>query len=551
MATLKINYSEAQVKKSTPTNISGLTIDPYYASVAGSGFTKLGGFVDKIIKDTKVQNNKNEARKKQIEIDEVFQSEYSKYSTSSNPADVKTFIENTDFRKFKKILKGSNKSVKNMSEAYVLKSQQDLRWKLLSQITTQHTKETLQGDQDDLDKITLGMASNDVTTRTNAYGDFDRWFGNSNNSSKYSKDQYAKLKDDKLTQAKRYQLDFRIKNDPFSILRDPKLLNKAENDLATMQLFKKATVNAIDQQTQIDWDSIEKEEASVKEKINNFATIAVRLNRFKETENWRSQVPTLDDINDMVKQDQLNSVQGAALIDFFTNPNKVSDSRIIDMINAQLSVANNVNDIDDIEQLVNFNAEFAAKLNIKDTTAFQAKFEKYKSDFPLAQEAQILEEQLATNMGKVSSLGGNIMSKKSSGMTTQEKMLRDQATTYFNDLVNNKKVLPSDAYIQSLEKFASKDRLPTIYDVMPLTSIKLKPPLDTKKDQDEYFLKARTEIADTYRDGKIDIKVFQEDLAKLDLAEDLFEIRSSLYGNDFAFKSTTDNSGSKQIDTEN
>tara|TARA_R110002110_G_scaffold154509_7_gene348435 strand:+ start:3275 stop:4927 length:1653 start_codon:yes stop_codon:yes gene_type:complete len=539
MATLKINYSEAQVKKATPTNISGLAIDPYYSSVAGAGFTKLGGFVDKIIKDTRVQNDKNEARKKQIEIDEVFQSEYSKYSTSSNPADVKTFIENTDFKKFKKILKGSSKSVNNMSEAYVLKSQQDLRWKLLSQITTQHTKETLKGDQDDLDKITLGMASNDVTSRSNAYGDFNRWFGNSNNSSKYSKDQYAKLKDDKLTQAKRYQLAFGIKNDPFSILRNPKLLNDAGNDFAVMELWKKATVAAIDQQTQVDWDNIQMEEASVKEKLNNFATIVVRLNRFKETENWRSEVPTLDDISDMVKQDQLNSVQGAALIDFFANPNKVSDSRIRDMINAQLSVANNVNDIDDLEQQISFDAEFAAKLNIKDIAAFQAKFEKYKSNFPLAQEAQILEEQLATNMGKVSSLGGNIISKKSSGMTTQEKMLRDQATTYYNDLVYNKKVLPSDAYIQSLEKFASKDRLPTIYDVMPLTSIKLKPPLDTKKDQDEYFLKARTEIADTYRNGKIDIKVFQEDLAKLDLAEDLFEIRSSLYGNDFAFKTQT------------
>ena len=38
MATLKINYSEAQVKKATPTNTAGLTIDPYYSSVAGAGF---------------------------------------------------------------------------------------------------------------------------------------------------------------------------------------------------------------------------------------------------------------------------------------------------------------------------------------------------------------------------------------------------------------------------------------------------------------------------------------------------------------------------------
>ena len=66
MGKLEIKYSGSQIKKASPTNLAGATIDPYYSSVAGSGFTKLGGFVDKIIKDTRIQNDKNEKRKNYV-----------------------------------------------------------------------------------------------------------------------------------------------------------------------------------------------------------------------------------------------------------------------------------------------------------------------------------------------------------------------------------------------------------------------------------------------------------------------------------------------------
>ena len=61
-------------------------------------------------------------------------------------------------------------------EAYILELQRDLQWKLLGEITHRHVKETQIGDQNDLDKITIDMAANDIITRTNAYKKFEAWF---------------------------------------------------------------------------------------------------------------------------------------------------------------------------------------------------------------------------------------------------------------------------------------------------------------------------------------------------------------------------------------
>ena len=108
MAKLEIKYSSAQIKKATVPSQEGAKIDPYYSSVAGAGFTKLGGFVDKIIKDTRVQNDKNKIRKLKINVDQKIQTEYGKYATSSNTADVKTFLVDTDFSKFKKDFRKEN-----------------------------------------------------------------------------------------------------------------------------------------------------------------------------------------------------------------------------------------------------------------------------------------------------------------------------------------------------------------------------------------------------------------------------------------------------------
>ena len=528
MAKLEISYSKSQIKKPSPTSLEGARIDPYYSSVAGAGFTKLGSYVDKIIKDSRVQNDKNRIRKLKIDIDKKISEEYSKYSTSSDTADVNTFLENTDWSKFKKTFRKENKYVKNGIEGYLLNQQKDLHWRLLSEITGRHVKETQLGDHMDLDKLTLLMASNDIITSTKATNTFEAWFKDLTNKDRYGAIALKKLYDDKLAQANKYKLEFGIKNDPFKILRNPKALTNELNEFAASEALENAKKNAVNHVVNQDWDALSVEEASIAEKINNFSEIIVRMNTWKGDEkNWRAQLPSVDDLYDMFDKDQLNSGQLAVLLDFYVNPNKLADQSVKDSINAQISLAANVEEIDNLEKMVVFDQTVAMKLNVKDISKYKAIFEKHRENFQEAKNANIYLEKVSNMMGKVNSLGGMI--RKSGSKTSEEKDIRENAENYYNDLVYEKKVKPADAYVQTIEAFTTGKNTPVIYNVANLTSVKLQPPKHNKLDPEEYFTNYRNEIAKAYKDGKIDIQVFMEDLAAMDVIEDVFKVRMEIY----------------------
>ena len=531
MAKLEISYSRSQLAKPKPTSLEGATIDPYYSSVAGSGFSKLGGYVDKIIKDSRVQNDKNKIRKLKIDIDKKISEEYSKYSTSSDTADVNTFLENTDWSKNKKNFKDENKYVKNGIEAYLLNQQKDLHWRLLSEITGRHVKETQLGDHMDLDKLNLLMASNDIITSTKATNAFEAWFKDKTNKDRYGAVPLKKLYDVKLAQANRYKLEFGIKNDPFAILRNPKKLTDELNEQAASEALENAKKNAVNLVVNQDWDALNLEEASITEKINNFSEIIVRMNTWKGDEkNWRAQLPSVDDLYDMFDKDQLNSGQLAVLLDFYVNPNKLTDQSVRDFINAQITLAANVEEIDNIEKMVVFDQTVAMKLNVKDISKYKAQFEKFKENFQEAKNAKIYEEKVSNMMGKVNTMGGMLSTGKGGKTTTiEEKDVRENAENYYNDLVYEKKVKPADAFVQTIEAFTNHKNAPIIYNVANLTSIKLKPPKANKLDPEEYFTNYRNEIAAAYKTGKIDIQVFIEDLAAMDVIEDVFKVRMEIY----------------------
>ena len=528
MAKLEISYSKSQLTKPRPTSLEGAKIDPYYSSVAGSGFSKLGSYVDKIIQDSRVQNDKNRIRKLKIDVDKIIRKEYAKYSTSSDTADVNTFLENTDWSKYKKTFKKENKYVQNGIEAYLLNAQKDTHWRLLTEITSRHVKESELGDHMDLDKLTLLMGSNDIITSTKASNVFERWFVDPTNTERYGAVALKKLYDDKLAQANRYRLEFGIKNDPFEILRNPKKLTDELNVQAASEVLEDAKKNAVNHVVNLDWDALYVEEASIAEKINNFSEIIVRMNTWKGDEkNWRAQLPTVDDLHDMFDKDQINSAQLAVLLDFYTNPNKLSDQSIKDFINAQITLASNVEEIDNLEKMVVFDQTVAMKLNVKDISKFKAQFEKHRENFQEARNAKIYEEKVSNMMGKVNSLGGMI--RTSGSKTSEEKDIRENAENYYNDLVYNKKIKPADAFVQTIDAFTTEKNAPVIYNVANLTSIKLRPPKANKLNPEEYFNNYRNEIAQAYKNGKIDIQVFMEDLAAMDVIEDVFKVRLEIY----------------------
>ena len=145
------------------------------------------------------------------------------------------------------------------------------------------------------------------------------------------------------------------------------------------------------------------------------------------------------------------------------------------MINAQISLAEVTDDIDNLDKMVSLDIGTASKLGIKDISKYKKQFELAKKNFPAFQEAKSFEEKLEINMGKINSVGTNPFAKNKA-QSQEEKLLEKAAVDYYKDLVYEKNVLASDAYVQTIERFTTDKTLPTIYNVATLSSIKLKVP---------------------------------------------------------------------------
>ena len=75
-----------------------------------------------------------------------------------------------------------------------------------------------------------------------------------------------------------------------------------------------------------------------------------------------------------------------------------------------------------------------------------------------------------------------------------------------------------------------QDKLPTIYDINQVTSIKITDPTDTqkKKSSDEIFDGWRNQVFDKYKNGNITINELKRDIDVLDTMEDVFIIREKV-----------------------
>lgn len=117
------------------------------------------------------------------------------------------------------------------------------------------------------------------------------------------------------------------------------------------------------------------------QQISTFAELAVRINNFNldnSNEKFARDLPSLDYINDLAKNNNINSAQFDTLLDVYKGTQKLSDNDILDLISAQISVAKNVNEIDLIRSTVNLNPNIIKKLNIQDVEKFNKIFESHK-----------------------------------------------------------------------------------------------------------------------------------------------------------------------------
>ena len=533
---MKIYQSELGVKSPSVPQVGALGIPLELAVQFGGAVSKLGQSISDIRNRRQATQDENEARKIIKEIDPIIKEKFKSFENSTDIGAITNFYKATDFKNFKENLRWKNKEVKKKVSKYIFDEQIQLGDKLYTTITVNHGAETKAVHDDQLRQIKFKMSANDGNTRGFGYKDYVSWFNNPLNKEKYTDAEFAILKRDTLAEARQLQLMFRTKNNPMEFLKNiDKILEdfpEFDNKDSKRILTKAAADSFVSKQIANDFDEVQAEKANTTQKIYNFAEVVKRLNN-KNDPDYLLKIPTLDDIADLLKMDQINSMQHAALVEFYSNENKVSDDRVIDMINAQLAVAKSTEDIDILERQINFDQEFMLKLNIYDYAGFKEIFDKYKGDQPgLLQNGHFLDK-LRTNLGKIeNSVGYSLGKSQSEG---KNQLTRIDGLKMYNDLIRNN-VAPADAYIQVLDAFKTRITLPTIYEVVQPTSIKILEPPDENamKDPAKWFEDKRIEVLEKFKQG-LDHDTFKRDLDAIDVIEDYFKVRQSIGKTAFAF----------------
>jgi len=523
MAIIKINRSQARVADVPVPNVSALTLDSRLASNFGNAIASVGKVIEDARAKTQKTQDTNDARSLFLEAQKTLLEEANKYTNSSNVADVDAFYQNTTLEKFKPILKGYNKNVNTLFANSLYKATNDTGMKLFASILKEHGAVTQENIQKDIFQNNLLAASNDPYTRFKANEENKRIFSDPNTLSVFGQNGLTDLINNSKLETKLMQYSFRTKNNAFDILElgEKNIANDVGNETLAKQIIQNAENTLISKSLQEDKINEINLKADKEQKLNNGdATIS------------------LDDINDLYKKDQLNSSQRDALYNIYSDPGKLSDQNIVDMIEGSMLIADTVDEIDQLREQILLSPEYVAGLGIKDFSKFNTMFEKYSKDQPAFTEFKRNRKLLEADLGKVTN--GALTTSQMLGLKTVDAVkanekLRTNAVDHYNNLVMDG-VSPADAYIQTTQSFLRGDSIPGVKDFTNISSMVLTAPTEEEKKSPNTYIENRTNnLLEMYKKGEINIDIFSQDLAALDSISNLINLRTDLKVDPFGF----------------
>ena len=363
------------------------------------------------------------------------------------------------------------------------------------------------------------MASSDLKDASNARTDFDSFFRKTENARVYSLPEFEKLEKDKRLQAEKNIVLFGAKNHPNYVLNNYDEITKT----VPPGLAKKA-LEIAKQKIASDVDAAQKEEeylekADVRNKIGTFTELLLRINSALVIDDpeFLSKLPSLDLLNDLKDANKLNGAQYDALLRFYK---ALPNDDVLDIINGQIFIADTVEDLDRIQNNMNFSPEYLMSIGIKDAQTMNSLIDKFKNDRQVFQDYKFYEKTINNVLGKVE----NTIFRNFGPKEQQEQQQRVKAVRIYNEYVSEG-VSPEEAFLKVSRGYLSNNaKLPTVYDVAEVSSIKIPEASKIQQDQDaaEIFEGWRNKVLEKYKNGNIDIEEFKRDLGSLDLMEDIF-----------------------------
>ena len=544
MAKIKIERSKRPTTEYQTPQLGGAALPTFQiGAMVEQGFDALTKPVMAELKLKKKIEDRNDLHDLTLKALPKITDEYNKYSFSTKSGDAKTFLDSLNEKNFSDLTKNSNREVKNAFINFLQEQQIKLYPKLKGEIALRHIEKNYIVDDEELNGYVLDAASSNANLSYIGNSKLDNWFKDIKNSSRYDPKSFNEKRKAKQKLVREYQVLFDAEQTGG--------LATLENKQAIIDEFGKAKGESIledvrtkfiSKQIQQDLKEGSLEKQDQEQKIENFTAILNSINKYNilgDAEN----LYTLDDITDMFKAQSINSTQYEVLLDFYAKGETISDARIIDEINYQMAIADSVEDLDAINNQLNFSSEFAKKLGIKDINNYSKVFKRLKNDRQIFQDYKYYKSQVNTVLGKADGFRS-----KWSSAEANEKLVRIDAVNEFDRLVGDG-MRVDDAYNQIIKQFANKDNIPTLYQMTQpttISSVDFKELI--KKEGAGGFDKVRDMIAEKYSEDKIDMKAFKLDMDRMDMIEDLYEMRKSIPGMIPEFATAENNSGKEGKD---
>jgi len=523
MATFKITPSKLRVNTPQTPNISSGAIPINLALKLGSDISQAGRVFDQIKEDQKAIENENRFYEiigpKQKEIDATFNAA-SKMSELEPAEKLLNEVYDIDVSK-------ENKNVQKLVNTYINKTRLKNQSDLYKSVMARSAEKAQLNDLTFLNRNLIERTSESDGTRRTAEKDFVDFFNQVSLDSRYNPESKQKLKDEYEFLKKEILIKSNIKRRPFEVLLNQDEILKNFGPQKGELYLKMAQDKFISDVNQ----EVLENDKQINERIFNqsitFAEYANRINDGLGDPNLG--IPSIDNIHDSLDRGDLNTAQYDALVELISNPEKVSDERLINMIDNQILIAEEVNEFDDIKNLANSSADILKNTNIKDITVLNKLIDQLKTDPSKTDKYKQFYQQLVINMGDLGGLADTLFG--SGGVTPYDKMETADAVARFKNYVVNGDD-PEAAYFKVLGTI-TKEKIPDIYspNLQPLNLDIPDMAVAIQKNPDGFFDEQGNKLAQKLRNKEINKDQFIEDVARLDLLKDVYDTRLRVFDN--------------------
>jgi len=536
MAKIEIKPSQMSVNVSNNTpNLSSLTIPVAFAQQLGANVSQAAKQFDKIKDDQRKIEDQNRSWKiiseKRREIDKALLIAGNK----TNLDEAESILNDV----YEIDLSNERKDVQYAVNQYLVKNKIKDRSNIFKAVTAKTAEETLLNDNDFLINNFQKRISPVDNERAAADRDFLSWFDDPINKSKRSQKDHEDLKNkyEILKAEALNKLD--IERTPFQVLLNAEEIKK-NFGLQKGELYLKQAQNKLlsDLDSYLIFEDKQIDERS-KKQISLFSEFAVKITE-------KQDVPTFLELEDLKDKGSINSAQYEALVGILMDDDKLTNEELTNQINNQIVIAENVNELDDINNVLSSSREILGNVAVKDIAVYNKLLSTLKQDPTKHEDYKKLYNVLRANLNDLGGLADVLTGP--GGITPADKIETGDALSRFNTYVSNG-MQPEDAYIKVISTI-TKEKIPDVY------SPNLKPlyvgiddiKTDIQKNPSEYFNNKIAEVAKKLSRGEIKPDDFFEDVERIDMLRNVYNVRVNVLGVDKALEpKATDEMNIKEL----